>query len=196
MRDGKTHKFINNKYSTPEFEYLASNTWEGTEKIDGTSCRIFWNHKTKKLAYGARTEQSQMPMALLEELRRIFEDNQFFKQLAADALFYGEGYGKGIGTNGAYYKADGAGFILFDVIINGWILSRNKIANIANQLGIEAVPVVFKGTLNEAIEFTKAGFNSSFGEFKAEGLVLRPQEELFARDGSRIITKIKYQDFK
>ena len=45
------------------------------------------------------------------------------------------------------------------------------------------------------IQLTKKGFNSDWGNFKAEGIVARPKMELFARNGERIITKIKHKDF-
>jgi hypothetical protein len=37
---------------------------------------------------------------------------------------------------------------------------------------------------------------SRWGEFEAEGLVARPEVELFDRAGHRIITKIKAKDLK
>lgn len=41
----------------------------------------------------------------------------------------------------------------------------------------------------------RKGFKSAWGDFTAEGLVGRPLVELKGRDGSRIITKLKYKDF-
>jgi len=62
-------------------------------------------------------------------------------------------------------------------------------------LGIKAVQVVGRGTLNEAIEYVRTGFESKEGKLKAEGLVLRPPVELLDKQGHRIITKIKHVDF-
>ena len=36
---------------------------------------------------------------------------------------------------------------------------------------------------------------STWGDFEAEGIVARPKTELMARNGSRLITKIKCRDF-
>ena len=44
-------------------------------------------------------------------------------------------------------------------------------------------------------ELARKGFNSYWGDFKAEGIVARPAFELKARNGKRLITKIKYKDF-
>lgn len=45
------------------------------------------------------------------------------------------------------------------------------------------------------IGITREGFTSTWGDFIAEGIVARPEVELFDRMGQRIITKIKYNDF-
>ena len=60
---------------------------------------------------------------------------------------------------------------------------------------MDIVPIIGSGSLKTMVEMTRAGFNSIWGNFKAEGIVARPAVELKARDGSRIITKIKYKDF-
>jgi hypothetical protein len=39
------------------------------------------------------------------------------------------------------------------------------------------------------------GVKSWWGDFDAEGIVARPQVELFTRAGHRIITKLKCKDF-
>ena len=46
------------------------------------------------------------------------------------------------------------------------------------------------------INLVRSGFNSKWGEFKAEGIVARPETELKRRNGQRIITKLKYKDFE
>ena len=50
--------------------------------------------------------------------------------------------------------------------------------------------------LYDAIEKTRKGFNSQWGNFVSEGIVLRPEIELKTRNNQRIITKIKHKDFK
>ena len=45
------------------------------------------------------------------------------------------------------------------------------------------------------VENVKKGFISKWGDFQAEGIVARPQVELKARNGKRVITKIKNKDF-
>ena len=64
------------------------------------------------------------------------------------------------------------------------------------QLQLQIVPIIFKGTLEEGIEMVKNGFISRFGNFTAEGLVMKPDVQMFSRKGERIITKVKHKDFK
>ena len=67
--------------------------------------------------------------------------------------------------------------------------------DIALKLGVDIVPIIGEGTLDDMVEMTEHGFNSNWGEFVAEGIVARPKTELCARNGKRIITKIKHKDF-
>jgi len=195
-RDDKTKKLLIEQYSQPEFEYLANNEFEWSEKIDGTNCRAYWNHEDETVQIKGRTDNAQMPMPLIERLQTVF-DKEKLKSLYSDVsiTFYGEGYGRKIQAIGSKYKADGVDFILFDVRVGRWWLERKSVDKIAKDLEIQSVPIIGKGTLSEAVAKVEKGFNSIFGDFMAEGMVLRPTVELFARNGSRIIAKLKHRDF-
>ncbi|KKN66998.1 hypothetical protein LCGC14_0465520 [marine sediment metagenome] len=190
-RDEKTKGFTK-EYSLPEFEFLKDNLWEFTEKIDGTNVRIIWDDE--ELKFGGKTDNAQMPMKLLEKLQSIFTKDKM-KEFFPDGrvCLYGEGFGVKIQSGGKYIQ-DGVDFILFDVLIDGWWLNRNSVEDISNKLEIKIVKLIGEGNLNDAIEISKKGFNSEFGEFIAEGIVLRPKVQLFSRNGNRIISKIKYKD--
>jgi len=193
-RDKRTKKFLS-EYSIPEFEYLKDNIWEFTEKIDGTNIRIIW--KDGELRFSGKTDNAQIPMKLLKKLQIIFTKNKIqkaFPEQEGIVILYGEGFGASIQSGGKYIK-DGVDFILFDVLIDKWWLNRESVEDIAKKLNIKIVKVIGKGTLKKAIEIAKQGFKSEFGDFIAEGIVLRPKIQLFSRKGDRIITKIKYKDF-
>ena len=198
LRDPET-KFktlLEDKYSRPEFAYLKDNYWIWTEKIDGTNIRIGWDGRN--LGLGGKTDNAQIPVRLYDRLNSIFTEKKFM-ELYADQpmILYGEGYGANIQKGGGNYIADGVNFILFDVKIDEWWLHRDSVKDIADKLGIDIVPEIgYGGTLSEAVELVKTGFNSTFGEFNAEGLVLKPLVELVDRAGHRIITKIKCKDFR
>lgn len=87
------------------------------------------------------------------------------------------------------------GFILFDIKIGNWWLKREDLEGIAEQLEIPIVPIMGRGTIHDAIWAIKENVRSSFGDFLAEGLVLKPKVELKARNLQRIMTKVKHKDF-
>jgi len=197
--------FIVGDFAQPEFAYLFNNEWVGTEKIDGTNIRIIWDGK--KVEIKGKSDNANIPSFLLirlEEMVSKFDWEKTFPGIKYDAegkrvanvTLYGEGYGAKIQKGGGDYIPNGVDFILFDVFIDDWWLKREDVDGIAQTLGIESVPVLFKGTLGQAIEMVKGGFKSTIGNAKAEGLVLVPSVELFSRKRERIITKLKTKDFQ
>lgn len=193
-RDEKTHKFIEGGFSLPEFEYLQNNTWVWTEKIDGTNVRVDWD--LESVRFGGRTDNAQMPTFLLTKLQELFPVDLFKEIYPETAMtLYGEGYGAKIQKGGGNYISNGVDFILFDVWVGNYWLRRRDIEDVANRLMIKIVPIVGTGTLQNAINLVKFGLESTFGDFTAEGLVLKPDVDLYNRMGHRIITKVKGKDF-
>lgn len=191
-RDEKTHKFIMGDYSREEFKFLENNKWVYTEKVDGTNIRIGWDGETVKI--GGRTDNAQLHIDLIDELNRLFPVDKFKKIYPETKMtLYGEGYGAGI-QKGGKYRPDKS-FVLFDVLINEFWLSRENVSDIAGRLNISAVPIIGSGTIFDMLDIVKIGMKSQWGEFIAEGIVARPEVELWARNGQRIITKVKHVDF-
>jgi len=192
-RDEKTHKFTG-VFSLPEFAYLQLNHWTFTEKIDGTNVRVMWDGQDVK--FGGRTNNAQMPIFLYDKLRELFPVDKFAALYPDQPMtLYGEGYGAKIQKGGGNYIKDGVSFILFDVLVDSWWLRRPDVENVASALSIDVVPIVGVDTLFRACEIVRQGFKSTFGDFIAEGLVLKPTVELFNRMGQRIVTKVKHTDF-
>lgn len=193
-RDEKTHKFIMGDYSRDEFKFLENNKWIFTEKVDGTNIRVDWDGENVRI--GGKTDNAQLHIDLLTELQRLFYVEKF-KVLYPDTpmTLYGEGYGAGIQKAGKSYSSVKS-FVLFDVLINDFWLLRHNVNDIAEKLNIKSVPVIGSGTMAELIDIVRNGFKSQWGDFMAEGIVARPEVELMARNGHRIITKIKYFDFQ
>lgn len=186
---------LEGQWSLPEFEYLAKNPWIFTEKVDGTNIRVMVD--IDKILFGGRTSAAQIPDNLLARLQEIFfEEKRLLHEMfpTGNTILYGEGYGGGIQKGGGKYRPD-PGFVLFDVKVGSWWLQREAVRDVAVKLGLDWVPVMGEGTLYEAAERARNGFESRWGDFMAEGLVMRPTCELFARNGTRIIAKIKYKDF-
>lgn len=215
---GQKGKMIEGEWTTPELEFLAGSPWEFTEKVDGTNIRIgFYKsyHGYPRVAFGGRTDNAVIPDRLKEYLEETFTPELFEKAGLDECVLYGEGYGPKI-QGGGKYREDHS-FVLFDVKIGQWWLTRNNVDDIASKLGIDSVPTLGYGTLYDGIELVKGNIpdpytfeptsvetiemRSSFmvsrwGTFEAEGIVARPAVPLFDRKGGRIITKIKSVDFK
>lgn len=207
-------KFILGDYSTPEFDYLKDCPWEWTEKIDGTNIRIMYDGKDVR--YGGKTDNAQLPTKLVNWLNEHLCANDGSTDIGLDLAFnpytfhrlfggegniclYGEGYGAGIQKVGAEYS-DEQKFILFDVKVGNWWLSKDSVADIANKLNLHMVPYHGIDTLAGMVDNVATRANnpprSRYGTALIEGYVGTPLVPLYTRKGERIIVKVKYKDFR
>jgi hypothetical protein len=197
-RDPQTrHRtFLMGEWARPEFGYLSDLTWEGTEKVDGTNVRIHLSEHG--VSIGGRTDRADLPKPLTEHVAEVAEAA---RRVIDDALtLYGEGYGAKIQKGGGNYRAD-QGFILFDAMTpDGMFLRREDVEDIAGKVGIPFAPVIFRGSLWDAVEelqdprcvpLSRVAVTAT----PIEGFVLRPRVELRDRRGARVITKLKAKDF-
>lgn len=195
--ESKFKTLMEGHWAMPEFELLKDVRWVWTEKIDGTNIRIMWDGV--QVRFGGKTDDAQIPTFLLNVLQERFTPvllQNTFKDAKAVCI-YGEGYGRKI-QKGDNYLSDRCDFILFDVHVDGWWLTRENLEDVATKLGVDIVPIIGKGTLMEAVELVKKGFKSTIAnnkDYDAEGLIMKPEVELFNRQGNRIVTKIKHRDF-
>ena len=159
---------------------------------------MYWDGH--KVYFGGRTEKAQIPAHLVNRLNELFggEINaQMFEQKFGETPveLFGEGYGIKIQNGGAY--RDDVDFILFDVLIADNYQPRESVENIAKYFGIDIVPIVLEGTLQDGVDYILNHRKSIIAKNGAliEGFVARPKIEMQDRCGKRIITKIKYRDF-
>lgn len=197
-RDEKTKKLIVGKFRNPTIEYLKDNIWTFTEKVDGTNIRILWNGHN--VEFGGRTDKAQIPAHLVNRLNELFggETNaQMFEQKFGETPveLFGEGYGIKIQNGGSY--RDDVDFILFDVLIGENYQPRESVEDVANYFGLDVVPIVLEGTLQDGIDYVLNNRNSIIAKNGAllEGLVGRTKIETQSRTGKRNIVKIKFTDF-
>lgn len=191
-----TKKLMPGVFNNPTVEFLKDNVWQFTEKIDGTNVRIYWDGH--KITFGGRTEDAQIPSHLVNVLNDMFltdEVEQIFEQKFGEmpVMLFGEGYGPKIQKGGGKYRSD-VSFILFDVLISGNYQPRESVEDIAKAFGLDIVPIIMEGTIEEAVEFVKTKPMSTIGTAPMEGLVGRPKMELRDRSGKRVIVKIKVKD--
>jgi hypothetical protein len=190
-------KLLEGEFRNPTVEFLKDNVWTFTEKIDGTNIRVYWDGH--KVQFGGRTERAQIPSDLVNYLNSVFGTNeaeQIFEEKfgETEVILFGEGYGPKI-QNGGNYRND-VSFIMFDVLIAGNYQLRESVEDIAKAFGIDIVPIIFEGTIQEGVDFVKGHPDSTMGTAKMEGLVGRPKIEMRDRCGKRVIVKIKWEDFK
>lgn len=84
-------------------------------------------------------------------------------------------------------------------MINGNYQPRKTVEEIAKAFGIDVVPIVLTGTLEEGYNYVMSHPTSVIAKdptLYMEGVVARPHVELQDRTGNRIIVKIKWKDFK
>jgi len=197
-RDEKTKKLIEGKFRNATFEFLKDVKWQFTEKIDGTNIRILWDGH--KVTFAGRTERAQIPAELTNRLFELFGgevNEQMFEQKFGETpvMLVGEGYGAKIQGCGGLYR-DNQDFILFDVMIADNWQPRASVEDIAQYFGLDIVPIVLEGTLQEAVDYVKTKPKSKIGTADSEGVVGRPTQELRTRTGDRVIVKIKVHDFE
>ena len=193
--ENKYKTLLEGQWAKPEFEYLKDNRWVFTEKVDGTNIRVMLDDK--RLRFAGKTDRAHMHPTLLEALEQIFvPKREYMQELLgiSSVCLYGEGYGPKIQKGGGLYR-DTPSFVLFDIKIGDLWLRRRDVEEVASLVSIDAVPIIWEGSLEEMVNLARDGFNSQWGNFKAEGIVARPATELLNRRGKRIITKIKYKDF-
>lgn len=189
-RDPETFKIIEGEFTLPEFEYLRGCQWQVDEKIDGTNIRVYWDGETVRF-YG-RTSRAHIPTHLLETLQNLFPAEKFSGR--DPICMYGEGYGAKIQKGGGNYLPDSTHFRLFDVRVGDWWLKTCDVESVAKSLNILRAPLLYVGPLGNLADVGK-GFDSRIGNARAEGIVLRPTQQLFTRRGQRIIAKLKTKDF-
>jgi len=198
----KFKTLLEGQFSTDELEYLQDNLWEWEEKIDGMNIRVMWDGINVRFA--GKSDNAQIPGKLRDVLDATFTTEKMATQFGSSIItMYGEGCGPKIQKGGGLYF-DSPQFILFDVRVGEWWLKREDIRGIAKSLPCMVSQVIFRGNIHNAITWvkisdtrqsiyqtTQVGADAKI----AEGLVGRPTVELTARDGSRIITKIKLKDY-
>lgn len=187
----------------PLYKDLLHTKWRAEEKVDGTNIRVEIRRVEGDyiVSYGGRTNNADIPSHLMDYLTATFDNvdysNVFDWSKTDMVTLYGEGYGHKIQNGGDYLPPNSVGFILFDICIGGYFMSREFNEEIASALHIPIVPVIGYMTIPEAIEYVRSKPQStiSYKEKEMEGLVLKLDSELKDRNGNRITAKVKCCDF-
>lgn len=191
--------FIIGDYASPEFGNIKR--WAVDEKIDGMNIRVYFRPSSVKfLEFHGRTDAAQMPPDLQKKLETLFTYEKlepiFRDKLPNVVEFFGEGIGPKIQSGGYYAKE--AGFVLFDLWIDGWWLERSAVKDIAARLGIDVVPDLGNMTEEEIVAYVKSQPLSQYAKVQphvSEGVVCRPEPLMLYRNGHPIKWKLKCREF-
>lgn len=189
-------KLVEGEFQEKHVKLLKENQWLFSEKVDGVNIRLHWSGEEMTLL--GRNNNSQIPPHLLEYLQGLFKKEEIAKHVYPGCILVGEGYGERIEEpRGSQYQADGVGFVLFDVVaMDGKYCDRHVVELIAKNLKLKVVPLVFEGTLQEAIDFIRTQPTSQFREgMTMEGMVGTPIGDFLTGAGERIITKLRCEDY-
>lgn len=214
------------KWSKPEFEMLKDIDWIWTLKIDGTCVVVQWNgERVNLLGHTDKTQFNERTKSYLEGLFCTSEAETVFEDLYGDQPvdICGEFVSKDMNEN--YGHPDGH-FYAFDIRngSTGKYWGRESLIEFVNRFpDIEIVPIMLIGSINDAVDWiaiAKKAWNASatekernrvsfirddgklfdiynlFGNYDIEGLVGRPNVELYNSKNERIICKIKCSDYK
>lgn len=178
--------------------------WRVTEKIDGTNIRITYRYGSDAPVFGGRTDRAELHpdlVAHLEGLNHAAVFDNLRKYEVDELVLFGEGYGAGIQSGGAY-RSD-KGFIMFDALVSTSRLPRrwlddDIVTKYADMLGAPRVPELGVMSLIAIVAMVRIGFESYCSQtpVQAEGVVARPLETLYDQRNDRLILKLKTSDFK
>lgn len=195
------------EWTMPEFEYLSTSPWLWTEKINGVNIRLYWDGETVTL--GGRTDNAQIPAKITEAVRELglletaqwekkwpLKDSDHPGRSNPSVTLYGEGYGATVQKGGGLYRSD-VSFILYDVRVGDFWLTRENVINVAEGFGLDVVPVFAEQCPVLMWEQIKGqGIKSGvFPDAPLEGVVGTPSVPLHRRNGERIIMKMKQRDW-
>ncbi len=190
-RHPKTKKILQDKFCCPEFESISR--WLVTEKINGTNIRIHYSKEAKKVTFGGRTDNAQIPAKLYTYLSEkfTFEHIEECFMDAKEVMIFGEGFGNNIQCNpGAKFSMYGEDvkFNMFDIWVDGWWIKPFTSQVIAGLLRCPNVPYLHREndeqfwTVEQIIDFVKSKPESERGNGVMEGIVAKSFPQMMFRD--------------
>jgi hypothetical protein len=197
-RNPTDNTFIFGDYACPEFTLIKQ--WRVEEKVDGTNVRIIFEPAAEHpVTILGRSKDSGMPTFLVDYLKAHFTAERLSAvfDIQHKCILYGEGYGSRIQSAGPYYRKD-VSFMLFDIHIGSFWLTRETVQEKARQLDVSCPPDLGLKTEAEIIEFVQSKPQSvcSYKPQVMEGIIARPEPLLLFRNNKPLVWKLKVRDFE
>lgn len=169
------------------------------EKTDGSQCSFMFDGETLY----ARSKGAELIEGAIPELFR--PTYAHFAHLASAGalppgrIYRGEAFKSARHNVLTYGRVPMGHFVLFDVDTNGMqsYADHETIAAEAHRLGVEPVPLLFRGVLVSSDQVTDLlRTESCLGGALVEGVVVKPHDPDYYSDGKRIVAKIVSEAFK
>lgn len=194
-RDDKG-KIMVGEYSSNVFPNIRK--WVVTEKIDGTNIRVIYDGQV--VQFGGKTDNAQIPTELLKNIMPIFTLDKFREKFpdCTKVVLFGEGYGRRIQNGGNY--CDKQSIILFDVFVDPWWLEYDNVVDIAKFFGVKVVPRLNMDTIGLVVANVESDpWPPSMIAEKLkdmEGFVAKADPMVLFRDGTPVMFKLKFRDYR
>jgi hypothetical protein len=165
------------------------------EKIHGTSAHLSWREGKLHLHSGGASSAAFMG---LFDLAKLVE--AFGKLGHANVTVYGEAYGGSVMKMRPTYGPT-LRFVVFDVQIGDTWLNVPNAEDVAHKLGLEFVAYEKVAAEVAVLDFerdrsSRQAIRNGMGDgHHAEGIVIRPLQELIRSNGERVIAKHKRLEF-
>lgn len=185
-------------------EFRAIQEWIVEEKVDGTNTRIILNGYGVEFA--GRTSRAQFSSAIKEFFQETITPKLQKLPISNPMVIFGETVGPKI--NGNPYGLDTFQFYGFDVWLDrhtdagpdpgwGYWLDRSEVFELFLATGIQRAPYLcdMQGRDAKTVLFEARSRLPGNKTDYFEGLIARPQVELFNQRGRRVIWKLKRRDF-
>lgn len=168
------------------------------EKIDGSQFS-FYKHDDGEISCRSKGAQINMvaPEGMFE--RAIAAVTELSPKMRLGAVYRGEYLSTPKHNALAYDRVPKSHIILFDVSggLETYATPEEKVGY-ASELGIECVPVLFRGVIEDVTHFRKLlETESVLGGQKIEGVVIKPEKyNLFGRDKKVLMGKFVSESFR
>ena len=168
-----------------------------TEKIHGTSAWI--TYKDSQIIFHSGGAKHDLFVALFNEDELKSKLNEIFGD--GVVKIHGEHYGGKIQKMSKFYGKNNR-FTVFEIKVGDVFLSFDKVLNLCEQLGLEAVygeivdcevEILNKHRDLPSIQANRCGIEE---DKEREGIVIRPLAEYTMNNGDRVIAKHKGENFR
>lgn len=166
--------------------------WYVTEKVHGANFSVIYDKG--HVSFASRNRVLPNP----ETFFKVGEKLELKITHLADITqcdqiqIVGELFGDGVQKDIVYVRP--IDFVAFDILLDNEYISRNAFLNFIDDIDLEYIPEMFRGSKEDALRINPKFFSRYNGHVLAEGFVLRPVVPRFENDNFVIMKKKPVKD--